>query len=166
MTRDLVTADNSRRLDLFVDRHKDKPNRLWIDKRERILIKVGLGFGTWSLDPMWTKMVEARRPNHRWHPCSDLKLKGLPSPHARFRKAFSVPSSSLLRLTQAQSSQGSRETQTLAGVGWDELERGRVEHKMSTIGCRNCTLDLTWGLRISDGPSSDNLTPQTTTQQP
>jgi hypothetical protein len=78
----------------------------------------------------------------------------------------SGPSSSLLRLTQAQSSQGLRETHTLAGVGWDELERGRVEHKMSTIGRRNCTLDLAWGLRISDGPTSDNLTPQTTTQQP
>ena len=39
--------------------------------------------------------------------------------------------STLVQPTQAhsgQSSQGLRETHTLAGVGWDELERGRVEH--------------------------------------
>ena len=40
----------------------------------------------------------------------------------RFRKPFSPPYSSLLILTQAYSSQGLRETRTLAGVGWNELE--------------------------------------------
>ncbi|HEX6826134.1 MAG TPA: hypothetical protein VF077_07430, partial [Nitrospiraceae bacterium] len=40
----------------------------------------------------------------------------------RFRKALSPPFSSLLRLTQAYSSQGLRETRTLAGVGWNRLE--------------------------------------------
>ena len=40
----------------------------------------------------------------------------------RVRKAFSEPSSSLFRLTQAHSSQGLHETRTLAGVSWNELE--------------------------------------------
>ena len=40
----------------------------------------------------------------------------------RIRKALSRPHSSLLRLTQAHSSQGWREIRTLAGVGWNELE--------------------------------------------
>jgi len=40
----------------------------------------------------------------------------------RFRKPFSPPYSSLLRLTQAHTSQSLREIRTLAGVGWNELE--------------------------------------------
>ena len=40
----------------------------------------------------------------------------------RFRKPFSRPYSSLLRLIQAKSSQGLGEKRTLAGVGWNELE--------------------------------------------
>jgi len=40
----------------------------------------------------------------------------------RFRKPFSRPYSSLLRLTRAHSSQGLREIRTLAGIGWNELE--------------------------------------------
>jgi hypothetical protein len=40
----------------------------------------------------------------------------------RFRKAFSPPYSSLLRLIQAKSSQELEEKRTLAGVGWNELE--------------------------------------------
>jgi hypothetical protein len=40
----------------------------------------------------------------------------------RFRKAFSPPYSSPLRLIQAHSSQALLKTRTLAGIGWNELE--------------------------------------------
>ncbi len=46
---------------------------------------------------------------------------------------MSRPYSSILRLIPAYSSQGLRKTRTLAGVGWNELEGGGVEHKMSTV---------------------------------
>ena len=44
------------------------------------------------------------------------------SQEQRFRKAFPPPSSSLLKLTQAYSSQGLPKTSTLAEVGRNELE--------------------------------------------
>jgi hypothetical protein len=40
----------------------------------------------------------------------------------RFRKPFPLSYSSPLRLTQAHFSQGLRETRTLAGIGWGEVE--------------------------------------------
>jgi hypothetical protein len=46
----------------------------------------------------------------------------------RFRKPFPESSSGLLRLTQAHSSQALPEIRTLAGLGWNELESGGVEH--------------------------------------
>ena len=53
----------------------------------------------------------------------------------RFRKASSVSNSSLLGATQANSNKGLKGSQTLAGIGWNEVEWDGVEHKMSTISC-------------------------------
>jgi len=55
----------------------------------------------------------------------------------RFRKPQSRPYSGLRELTGAHSSKGLRETRALVAVGWNELECGGVEHKMSTLALRS-----------------------------
>jgi hypothetical protein len=95
-----------------------------------------------SEKPRWTRAVGdhlARPQGRRWDARSKGQAIQLPlgpllrfeieggslaasMPDKRFRKALSPPYSSSLELTQAHSSPGLRETRTLAGVGWNELE--------------------------------------------
>jgi hypothetical protein len=72
------------------------------------------------------RAVKGKRFSCRWVLSSALIFKGLRlrlrRPDQRFRKPFPPPYPSSLRLTQAHSSQGLRETRILAGIGWNELE--------------------------------------------
>ena len=52
--------------------------------------------------------------------------------YTRFRKPFSPPNSSQLRLTLANCINELTQNATLAGVGWNGLECGGVEHNLST----------------------------------
>lgn len=51
----------------------------------------------------------------------------------RFRNPFPASNSSLLCSTQAYSTKELAQSRILAGVGWNFVECGRLEHKMSTI---------------------------------
>lgn len=83
---------------------------------------------------------------------------------SQFRKASWLSQFCLLKPIPSNSNNGLNESAILAGVGWNVVEAGGREHKMSTaeslIG-----LGSTCGLQCSTSPTSDKLTPQETTNQ-